>query len=76
MPCGHCDRNRGAEAATVNWTGENNWWCPPVTLIPRVIGYAKVCKPVGTVVVLGLPLASFGPILHPSALVKACCVCV
>ena len=39
--------NPGAEAVdafTVNWAGENNWWCPPVALIPRVIGHAKVCK--------------------------------
>ena len=31
--------NPGSEAVdafTVNWQGENNWWCPPIVLIPRV----------------------------------------
>ena len=61
--------NPGAEAVdafTVSWTGENNWWCPPIALIPRVIGHAKVCKAVGTLVVPGWPSAPFWPVLHPS----------
>ena len=61
--------NPGAEAVdafTVYLVGENSWWCPPVTLIPRVIGHAKVCKAVGTLVVPGWPSAPFWPVLHPS----------
>ena len=61
--------NPGAEAVdafTVNWAGENNWWYPPVALIPRVIGHAKVCKAVGTLVVPGWPSARFWPVLHSS----------
>ena len=30
--------NPGAEAVdtfTTNWNGENNWWCPPVSLVSR-----------------------------------------
>ena len=30
----------GTEAVdtfTVNWSGENNWLCPPIVLLPRVI---------------------------------------
>ena len=33
--------NPGSEAVdafTVDWAGETNWWCPPITLVPRVIG--------------------------------------
>ena len=25
------------DAFTVDWSGENNWWCPPIALISRVI---------------------------------------
>ena len=32
------------DAFTVNWEGENNWWCPPIGLIPRVLRHAKECK--------------------------------
>ena len=61
--------NPGSEAVdafTVNWRGENNWWCPPITLIPRVIGHAHVCRAVGTLVVPCWLSAPFWPLLHPS----------
>ena len=61
--------NPGSEvvdAFTVNWRGENNWWCPPNTLIPRVIGHAHVCRAVGTLVVPCWLSAPFWPLLHPS----------
>ena len=60
--------NPGAEAVdafTVSWAGQNNWWCPPIALIPRVIGHAKVCKAVGTLVVPGWPSAPFGQFYIP-----------
>ena len=34
--------NPGTEAMdafTVDWAGENNWWCPPVALITKVYYY-------------------------------------
>ncbi len=61
--------NPGTEAVdafTVNWADENNWLCPPIALIPRVIGHARACKAVGTLVVPCWPSSSFWPILHPS----------
>ena len=33
---------------TINWGGDNDLWSPAVTLIPRMIGHAEVCKAVGT----------------------------
>ena len=39
--------NPGSEAVdafTVDWSGENNWFCPPVALIPRVLRHAQHCK--------------------------------
>lgn len=32
--------NPGSEAIdcfTVNWAGENNWWCPPIWIVVRLI---------------------------------------
>ncbi len=60
--------NPGSEAVdafTVNWSGENNWWCPPIALIPRVIGHAQVCRAVGTLMVPYWPSALFWPLPHP-----------
>ena len=36
------------DAFTVDWSGENNWWCPPIALIPRVIRDARACSAYGT----------------------------
>ena len=60
--------NPGSEAEdafTVDWADENNCLCPPVTLIPRVINHAVVCKAVGTLIVPCWPSAPFWPLLHP-----------
>ena len=46
--------NPGSEAVdtfTYNWEGENNWWCPPVCLVPRVLRHAQETAAVGTLVV-------------------------
>ena len=43
--------NPGSEAVdafTADWSGENNWWCPPIGLIPRVIRHAQACSAVPT----------------------------
>ena len=59
----------GAEAIdafTVHWGGgENNWWCPPPSLIIRVIRHAEVCKAKGTLVVPYWESAPFWPVLCP-----------
>lgn len=61
--------NPGSEAVdtfTVDWANENNWWCPPPALVPRVVSHAKVCRAVGTLIVPFWPSAPFWPLLHPS----------
>ena len=58
--------NPGAEAVdafTVNWVGENNWLCPPIALIPRVLRHAQACSAKGTLVVPVWPSAAFWPLL-------------
>ena len=60
--------NPGTEAVdtfTVNWSGENNWWCPPIPLVPRAIRHAQACLAAGTLVVPCWPSAPFWPILCP-----------
>ena len=58
--------NPGSEAVdcfTVNWSGENNWWCPPVGIVLRLLRHAEACKCVGTLVVPEWPSAPFWPFL-------------
>ena len=31
------------DAFTEHWGGENNWWCPPLCLVPRVLRHARAC---------------------------------
>ena len=60
--------NPGSEAVdvfTVDWSGENNWFCPPVALIPRVLRHAQHCKAEGTLVVPGWESAPFWPLVCP-----------
>ena len=59
--------NPGTEAIdafTVNWSGENNYWCPPVHLIPRVLHHARACGCHGTIVVPEWTSAVFWPLVH------------
>ena len=59
----------GSEAVdtfTVNWSAENNWWCPPVALIPRVIAHAQACGARGTLIVPEWQTSPFWPVLHPT----------
>ena len=60
--------NPGSEAVDafiVDWGGENNWLCPPIGLIPRVLRHAQRCKAEVTLVVPYWESAPFWPILCP-----------
>ena len=59
----------GSEAVdtfTCNWSEENNWWYPPVYLIPRVIRHAQLTKARGTLIVPQWPSAPYWPLLFPN----------
>ena len=61
--------NPGTEAVdafTCDWQDDNNWLCPPVYLITRVIRHANNCSAKGTLVVPEWPSAVFWPILFPN----------
>ena len=60
--------NPGAEsidAFTVDWSGENNWCCPPIGQIPRIIHHAQACQAIGRIIVPLWPSAPFWPFLCP-----------
>ena len=61
--------NPGSEAVdafTCDWSGENNWWCPPIYLIPRVLGHAQEIHAEGTLIIPQWPSAPFWPMLFAS----------
>jgi len=49
-----------------NWIGENNWWFPPVCVVPRTIRRAQRTKAFGTLIVSQRLSAPFWPILLSS----------
>ena len=56
----------GTEAVdtfTVDWQGENKWWCPPLSLVPRVIRHMETCKAHWTLVFPCWESAPFWPLL-------------
>jgi len=58
----------GSEAVdtfTCSQAGENNWWCPPVYLFPRVIRHAQIIHCEGTLVVPQWVSSPFWPLLFP-----------
>ena len=58
----------GVEAVdtfTSDWSSENNWWCPPLYLVPRLIQHAKAQ---GTLVVPQWKSAPFWLLLFPDSL--------
>ena len=60
--------NPGTEAVdafTADWHDENNWLCPPVYLVPRILRHAYNCRARGTLVVPEWSSAAFWPILFP-----------
>lgn len=55
--------SQAVDAFTVNWSLENNFFCPPVYLVPRVLHHARACTCKGTLVVPEWPSALFWPLL-------------
>ena len=53
------------DAFTCSWSEENDWLCPPILLIPRVIRHAQRTWAIGTLVVPYWQAAVFWPIIYP-----------
>lgn len=59
--------SEAVDAFTADWGGENNWWCPPICLVPRLLQHARQCAAVGTLIVPMWLSAPFWPILCPTS---------
>ena len=53
------------DAFTCDWQMDNNWLCPPVNLVPRVIRHLLKCKATATLILPEWPSAPFWPMLFP-----------
>ena len=56
----------GSEAIdsfTLDWSGENNYICPPICLIPRVLLHMRNCQAIGSLVVPLWPSSPFWPMI-------------
>ena len=61
----------GSEAVdtfTCDWSMENNWWCPPIYLVSRVLRHAQSTKAKGTLIIPQWPSAPYWPLLFPNGL--------
>ena len=56
------------DASAQDWSRENNWICPPESLIVPSVRKLKACSGVGTLIVPEWPSAVFWPFVHASPL--------
>ena len=62
------------DAFSMDWRGENNWLCLPVSFVVDVIKSARECRSVGTLIVPEWPSAFLWPLLKPFPPEFACFV--
>ena len=53
----------GVDAFVMDWSGENNYVCPPICLIPRVLLHMSNCKAQGTLIIPLWYSAPFWPMI-------------
>ena len=63
-----CPNTGGVDAFTEDWAHENNWVCPPVSLIGSVFRHMRRCKASGTVFVPIWKSSYFWPLLYLNGL--------
>ena len=56
---------KAVDAFTCSWAEDNNWWVPPVHLVPRVIRHVQNTKSQGTLVIPKWLSSPFWPLLFP-----------
>ena len=54
----------GVDALAQDWSAENNWICPPVSLIVDSVRHLMSCSGRGTLIIPEWPSAYFWPFLH------------
>ena len=66
-----CPGSEAVDAFTCSWARENNWWCSPVYLVPRVIRHAQSTKANGTLIIPQWFSSSFWPLLFSNGFIPA-----
>ena len=61
-----CPGCSGVDAFAQDWSGENNWLCPPVNLVVPTVKKLRVCRGKGTLIIPEWPSALFWPYLLQS----------
>ena len=64
----YCPGTSHVNTFTANWSGENNWLSPPISLIGSAIRHLKLCKGVGTLLVPVWESSYYWPIIFPNGL--------
>ena len=57
--------SEAVETLAQNWSFENNWVCPPVSLIIHAVEHFKKCRASGTLIILEWKSAYFWPVIRP-----------
>ena len=65
-----CPETESVNAFTNNWQEENNFLCPPISLIGSTIRHLRLCKASGTLVIPVWPSAYFWPIIFPNGVIS------
>ena len=61
--------NPGSEAvdvSTQDWSLDNNWLCPPISLVVRAVRHLIACKGTGTLIIPEWPSSYFWPFVNPT----------
>ena len=64
----YCPGTSAVDTFTVNWQGENNWVCPPTSLIGSTLRHMKICECKVTLLIPLWPLAYFWPLIYPDGI--------
>ena len=64
----YCPETENVDAFTEDWARENNWLCPPISLIGCVIRHLRICRAKGTLLIPVWQSAYFWPIIYPDGL--------
>ena len=62
----YCPQTESVNCFTNDWSNENNYLCPPISLIGSTIRHLKLCEAKGTLIVPVWPSAYYWPLLYPS----------
>ena len=63
--------SEAVDAFMCTWVGKNDWWCPHVHLVPRVVRHAQNTKANGTLIIPQWLSSPFWPLLFPNGFAPA-----